>query len=93
MGSESEYIPYEHGNLSSGKTLPVSVIASFDKKGKITPLYIRINDQAYRIHTFKEMTAGTVTRYECKSGEDGVEISFVCIYFRSSGEWKLELGK
>ena len=91
MRADSTYVPYENGSLSSGKTSPGPVIASFDTKGEIRPLYVRIHGRAFKIESCTETRAGTVSRFECKYVNYGIQLSFVCLYFRSTGEWKLEL--
>lgn len=66
----------------------VSVIASFDTKGHVHPLYIRIGEGSYKVHSFwlKPSFRG-VLEFRCEI-EDGRKLkSLILEYHQNENIW------
>lgn len=70
----------------------VPVIASFDTEGTITPLYIRIENVAYKIIFCHEkmQTYPQIKEYICKINNNGVLSQLILMYHCRENIWGMK---
>lgn len=68
----------------------VSVIASFDTDGHIKPLYVRINEEALKVHSswLKPSFAGLL-EFNCRIVDQGYLKPLVLTYHKNEGVWTI----
>lgn len=66
----------------------IPVIASFDTKGHIKPLYVRIGEKSYKIESFwiRHQFVNT-TEFHCQILVDGYKKPLLLTYYQSEGVW------
>ena len=73
-------------------SLIVPVIASFDSKGHITPLYIRINGESYKIESaYESVHFLDAITFSCTVVEEGALKPLTVSYHKRQGMWIINL--
>ena len=72
---------------ASGETVPV--IASFDDKGKIAPLYLRIKGDSHKVLRYSILNKSTVSMvvYECMVEDKGFMKPLILKYYIKERVW------
>lgn len=70
----------------------VPVIASFDTKGKIKPLYVRIQEKSLRIVSCWSRQEFLVIKYHCKVELDEYVNDIILIYHPEHSFWTVDSG-
>ena len=85
MGKRVSYTSFDYKPVTI-----VPVIASFDSEGHIAPLYVRINGEAYKIHSFwVSCTFRNIVDFKCKV-IDGDSIKPLSLtFYRDEGMWTI----
>ena len=66
----------------------VSVIASFDTDGHVRPLYVRINEEALKVHSsWMKPSFSTLMEFNCKVIDHGCLKPLVLTYHKTEGVW------
>lgn len=67
----------------------VPVIASFDVKGHVAPLYVRLNGDSHRILSYWIRNSAFVNTIEfsCKIEDNGIEKPLLLMYYCSEATW------
>lgn len=67
------------------------VIASFDTKGNVHPLYVRINGEAYKVCTSWEKPSFAFTSvFQCQIADHGVLKTLMLTYHHKDRIWLME---
>lgn len=68
----------------------VSVIASFDTDGHVRPLYVRINDDALKVHSsWLKPSFGGLMKFNCKVIDQGFLKPLLLTYHKTEGVWTI----
>jgi len=68
----------------------VPVIASFDSEGHITPLYVRINGESFKIASFwVSSTFHNTVDFKCKVVDNGYLKPLSLTFHRNEGMWTI----
>lgn len=79
-------ISYTSYDYKSIKIVPV--IASFDTEGHIKPIYVRIDDASYKIHShWVKNNFVNVSEFHCQLVDDDHLRPIVLSYYHSDGIW------
>lgn len=85
MSGKVIYTSYEYANVNL-----VSVIASFDTDGHMKPLYVRIGENSYKIHSswLKPSFSG-ILEYNCKIIDDNILKPLILTYHDRESVWTI----
>lgn len=87
MDSKVSYTSFDYKN-----TELIPVIASFDDSGHIRPLYVRINDKAYHVHSYWVKYAfSNITQFQCKIEDQDTLRPLLLSYYHREGVWGIDL--
>lgn len=71
----------------------VPVIASFDSEGRISPLYIRINGESHKVHSFWQRPSFMNTvEFSCQIEDNGILKSLNLVYRIKECIWAIKPG-
>jgi len=85
MSGYSSSMPFD---LAPSDIVPV--IASFDKQGKIKPLYVRLGSESYKINdSFCQNEYINTIYFRCHIIDNGYLKPLVLIYYRSCNMWSI----
>lgn len=86
----SGIVSHTNFDCTSAFVTIVPVIASFDSEGHITPLYVRINGESYKVD--KHRIIGKYINsmeFECKVIDGDYVRTFVLTFFCRDGKWTM----
>lgn len=69
---------------------PVSVIASFDTKGHVRPLYIRVESESLKVHScWQKPSFRGAIEFQCKVIDNNCLKNLNVIYNQSDNIWSI----
>lgn len=75
-------------NFDFDAALAVPVIASFDSEGRISPLYIRIHGESYKVESFwKKSRYANATEFNCRIIDHGQMKPVKLTFYAETGVW------
>lgn len=85
MGKKVSYTSFDYKPVEI-----VPVIATFDTEGHITPLYVRIDGESYKISSsWASYVFSNVVNYKCKIIDGNYEKPLSLSYHREEGMWTI----
>lgn len=85
MTGRVSYTTFDHAPAA-----PVPVIASFDGRGNIRPLYVRIGPEALKIHSARLRSASSgVVVYDCRVIDGDYQKPVTLVYHLKERLWTI----
>ncbi len=85
------FVPDEVARFNTGVTKVVPVIASFDSKGNIRPIHVRINSNVYKILSCISRDYGPLTIFTCTVNNCGMQREVNLTYHPQERCWTMNI--